>query len=56
MKLNADILEDAMTAMLNEGYLVYKEVWVSSLKRTRVLTCDFDKMKADGFYHEDTKE
>ena len=55
MKLHADILEDAMTAMLNEGYLVYREVWVSSLKRTRVLTCDFDKMKADGFYHEDTK-
>lgn len=55
-KLHADILEEAMTAMLNEGYLVYKEVWVSSLKRTRVLTCDFEKMMADGIYHEDTKE
>jgi len=54
-KLHADILEDAMTAMLNEGYLVYREVWVSSLKRTRVLTCDFEKLRADGYDYKDTK-
>ncbi len=49
LRLHADILELAMTEMLNEGYLVYKEVWVSSLKRTRVLTCDFDRLRADGY-------
>jgi len=55
-KLHADILEEAMTAMLNEGYLTYKEVWVSTLKRTRVLTCNFEKMKADGFYQDKGKD
>lgn len=43
-------VNEALTDMMSEGYVVYREQWVNSLKRVRVLTCDWDKMKADGLF------
>ena len=35
--------------MTAKGYLKYEEQWVSALKRTRILVCDTEKLRANGF-------
>lgn len=35
--------------MMKKGYFTYREEWVSSLKRTRILVCDREKLSIDGF-------
>lgn len=48
-KLSREIAEEALADMMEKGYLCYREQWVSALKRTRVLTCDREKLRADGY-------
>jgi len=45
---NQTYLHDALLAMIEDGYASQKEQWVSSRKRIRVLSFEFDRMKADG--------
>ena len=45
---NQTYLHDALLAMIEDGYASHKEQWVSSRKRIRVLSFEFDRMKADG--------
>ena len=46
--VNQTYLYDAMRQMMDEGYISEGEQWINSRKRIRVLSPDFDKMKADG--------
>ncbi len=47
-KLYKKAVEEALEEMLVLGYLEYAERWVSTLKRTRVLVCNVEKLKLDG--------
>lgn len=47
-KLYKKAVEDALEEMLALGYAEYAELWVSTLKRTRVLVCNAEKLRANG--------
>ncbi len=49
LKLNRDASRAALDDMVQKGYLTYREEWISSLKRTRILVCDTEKLNQDGF-------
>lgn len=49
LRLNREMVQETLEEMMEKGYLCYREQWVSSLKRTRMLTCDMEKLRADGF-------
>lgn len=46
--LNQTIVRDALCDMITDGYVSYREQWVSTRRRVKVLSCDWDRMKADG--------
>ena len=46
--LNQSAVHDALQDMMEKGYVIYREEWVSTIKRMRVLSCDWDRIKADG--------
>ena len=45
--LEPEVTDAAIQKMFELGYLSYSEQWVSARKRTRVLTCDFDRIHAE---------
>ncbi len=49
LKLNREAARITLDTMIENGYLSYREEWVSSIKRTRILVCDREKLRADGF-------
>ncbi len=49
LKLDRTAAKMTLEAMAEKGYLSYREEWVSSLKRTRILVCDKEALRADGF-------
>lgn len=46
--INPTYLHDALSELIAEGYAAEREEWVSSRKRTRILSPDLDRMKKDG--------
>ena len=46
--MNQTCVHDALCDMIAEGYVSYKEQWVSNRRRVKVLSCDWDRMKAEG--------
>lgn len=49
LKLNRALAREVLDDMTAKGYLKYEEQWVSALKRTRILVCDTEKLRANGF-------